>query len=55
MMGSGHPPLRSVVLLRHGVGAGKLSNHYNFGCMTASDSLFTVRSGFSGSSYPMKI
>ena len=27
---------------------------YNFGCMIASDTLFDSRSGFSGSSYPMK-
>jgi len=27
---------------------------YNFGCMTASDTLFDSRSGFSGSSYLMK-
>jgi len=25
-----------------------------FGCMTASDTLFDSRGGFSGSSYPMK-
>ena len=27
---------------------------YNFGCMIASDMLFDSRSGFLGSSYPMK-
>jgi len=27
---------------------------YNFGCMTASDTLFDSRGGFSGSSYQMK-
>jgi len=27
---------------------------YNFGCMIISDTLFDSRSGFSGSSYPMK-
>jgi len=27
---------------------------YNFGCMTASDTLFDSMGGFSGSSYPMK-
>jgi len=27
---------------------------YNFGCMIASDKQFDSRSGFSGSSYPMK-
>jgi len=27
---------------------------YNFGCVIASDMLFDSRSGFSGSSYPMK-
>ena len=27
---------------------------YNFGCMIASDTQFDSRSGFSGSSYPMK-
>jgi len=27
---------------------------YNFGCMTASDTLFDSRGGFSGSSYPIK-
>ena len=28
---------------------------YNFGCVTASDTLFNSRGGFSGSSYPIKI
>jgi len=27
---------------------------YNFGCMTASDTLFDSRGEFSGSSYPIK-
>ena len=27
---------------------------YNFGCMIANNTLFDSRSGFSGSSYPMK-
>ena len=27
---------------------------YNFGCMTASKSVFDSRGGFSGTSYPMK-
>jgi len=27
---------------------------YNFGCVTASDTLFNSRDGFLGSSYPMK-
>jgi len=27
---------------------------YNFSCMTASDTLFDSRGGFSGTSYPMK-
>jgi len=27
---------------------------YNFGCMTASDTLFDSRGGFSGASYPTK-
>jgi len=27
---------------------------YNFNCMTASDTLFDSRCGFSGTSYPMK-
>ena len=31
-----------------------LSMGYNFGCMTASETLFDSRGGFSGSSYPMK-
>ena len=31
-----------------------LSMSYNFGCMIASDTQFDSRSGFSGSSYPMK-
>ena len=31
-----------------------LSMGYNFGCMIASDMLFDSRSGFTGSSYPMK-
>ena len=31
-----------------------LSMGYNFGCMTASDTLFDSKVGFSGSSYPMK-
>ena len=31
-----------------------LSVDYNFSCMTASDSLFDSRGGFSGTSYPMK-
>ena len=31
-----------------------LSMGYNFGCMIASDTLFDSRSGFYGSSYPMK-
>ena len=30
-------------------------NLHNFGCMTASDSLFDSRGRFSWSSYPMKI
>jgi len=28
---------------------------YNFGCMIGSNKLFDSRSGFSGSSYPVKI
>ena len=31
-----------------------LSLGYNFSCMTASDTLFDSRGGFSGTSYPMK-
>ena len=31
-----------------------LSMGYNFGCMTASDTLFDSRGGFPGSSYTMK-
>jgi len=31
-----------------------LSIGYNFSCMTASDTLFDSRGGFSGTSYPMK-
>ena len=31
-----------------------LSMGYNFSCMTASDTLFHSRGGFSGTSYPMK-
>ena len=31
-----------------------LSMDYNFSCMTASDTLFDSRGGFSGTSYPMK-
>ena len=31
-----------------------LSMCYNFSCMTASDTLFDSRGGFSGTSYPMK-
>ena len=31
-----------------------LSIVYNFSCMTASDTLFDSRGGFSGTSYPMK-
>ena len=31
-----------------------LSVGYNFSCMTASDTLFDSRGGFSGTSYPMK-
>jgi len=31
-----------------------LSMGSNFSCMTASDTLFDSRGGFSGSSYPMK-
>ena len=31
-----------------------LSMGYNFSCMTASDTLFDSRGGFSGTSYPMK-
>jgi len=31
-----------------------LSMGYNFGCMTASDTLFHSKGGFLGSSYPMK-
>jgi len=27
---------------------------FNFSCMTASDTLFDSRGGFSGASYPMK-
>jgi len=35
-------------------GAGKCSNRYNFGCVTASDSLFDSTGGFSVSTYPVK-
>ena len=31
-----------------------LSMGYNFSCMTASDTQFDSRGGFSGTSYPMK-
>ena len=31
-----------------------LSMGYNFSCMTASDTLFDSKGGFSGTSYPMK-
>jgi len=31
-----------------------LSMGYNFSCMTASDTLFDTRGGFSGTSYPLK-
>jgi len=31
-----------------------LSMSYNFSCITASDTLFDSRGGFSGTSYPMK-
>jgi len=31
-----------------------VSMGYNFSCMTASDTLFDSRGGFSGTSYPMK-
>ena len=31
-----------------------LSMGYNFSCMSASDTLFDSRGGFSGTSYPMK-
>ena len=31
-----------------------LSMGYSFSCMTASDTLFDSRGGFSGTSYPMK-
>jgi len=31
-----------------------LSMGYNFSCMTASDTLFDSRGGFSATSYPMK-
>ena len=31
-----------------------LSMGYNFSCMTASETLFDSRCGFSGTSYPMK-
>ena len=31
-----------------------VSMDYNFSCMTASDTLFDSRGGFSGTSYPMK-
>jgi len=31
-----------------------LSMGSRFGCMTARDTLFDTRGGFSGSSYPMK-
>ena len=31
-----------------------LSIGYNFGCMTASDTLFDSRGGFSGTGYPVK-
>ena len=31
-----------------------ISMGYNFSCMTASDTLFDSRGGFSGTSYPMK-
>ena len=32
-----------------------LSVGYNFSCMTASDTLFDSRGGFSGTSYPMTV
>jgi len=32
-----------------------LSMGHNFSCMTASDTLFDSRGGFSGTSYPLKI
>ena len=31
-----------------------LSTGYNFSCMTASDTLFDSRGGFSGKTYPLK-
>jgi len=31
-----------------------VSMGYNFSCVTASDTLFDSRGGFSGTSYPMK-
>jgi len=31
-----------------------LSMGYNFSCMTASDTLFDSRGGFSGKTYPLK-
>jgi len=31
-----------------------VSMGYNFSCMTARDTLFASRGGFSGTSYPMK-
>jgi len=31
-----------------------VSMGHNFSCMTASDTLFDSRGGFSGTSYPMK-
>jgi len=50
-----HPPLTSAVSLVWGRGWGRsTSNRYNFGCMTASDSLFDSMGRFSGSSYRMK-
>jgi len=43
MLGSLHPQLRSAVPSVHGVGQVKILNPYNFGCMTASDSVFDSR------------
>ena len=56
MVGVSSPVAEIGVSLRHGVGQGRqMFNRYNFGYMTASDSMFDSRRGFSGTTYPMKI
>ena len=55
----GDPPLTSEIGCSLGAWGKarirKLSNRYNFGCMTDNDSMFAVGYGLSATSCPMKM